>query len=67
MNFRMEVEVLTDSSAARGLVRWSGCGRLKHLEARWLWLQERTRARSLHVGTVDSTLNSADLGTTVRF
>ena len=58
----MEVEVLTALSA-RGVVRPSGSGRVKHLEARWFWLQERTRAQELYVGTVDTTLNSAGLGT----
>ena len=38
-----------------------------HLEARWLWLQERTRAKELHVGTVDTALDSANLGTPRRF
>ena len=49
MNLKMEVEVLTHR-------------RVKHLEARWHWLQERTRSTELHVGTVDTTVNSA-LGT----
>ena len=57
------MEVLTDSSAARGMVRRSGSGRVKHLEARSLWLQERTPAKELHVGTVDTSLKSADIGT----
>ena len=63
MDCKKEVEVLTDSLAARGMVRRSGCGRVKHLEARWLWLQERTRAKVLHVVTVATALNSADLST----
>ena len=63
MNIEMEVEILTDSSAARGMVRRSRSGRVKHLEACWLWLQERTRAKQPHVGKVDTALNSADLGT----
>ena len=36
---------------------------MKHLGARWLWLQERTRAKVLHVVTVATALNSADLST----
>ena len=36
---------------------------MKYLEARWLWLQQQTRAKGLHVGTVDTELNSADLVT----
>ena len=63
MNIEMEADILTDSSAARGMVRRSRSGRVKHWEACWLWLQERTRAQEPHVGTVDTALNSADLGT----
>ena len=54
-NIEMGVEISTDSCAARGMVRRSGSGRVK--------LQERTTATHLHVGTVDTALNSADLGT----
>ena len=36
---------------------------MKYLEARWLWLQQQTRAKGLHVGTVDTELNSADVVT----
>ena len=36
---------------------------MKYLEACWLWLQQQTRAKELHVGTVDTELNSADLVT----
>ena len=63
MNIEMGVEILPDSSAARGMVRRSGSGRVKHLEVRWLWLQEQTREKELHVGTVDTAHNSSDLGT----
>ena len=45
------------------MVRRSRSGHVKHLEGRWLWLQERTRAEELHVGTVEIALNSDDLGT----
>ena len=45
------------------MVRRSGSGRTKHLEAGWLWLQERALTKEPHVGTIDTTLNSADLGT----
>ena len=55
--------VLTDSAAARGIVRRTGSGRVKHLEARWLWLQDRVRSGDVRVGCVDTALNTSDLGT----
>ena len=56
---QMVTKVLTDSAAARGIVRRSGSGRVKHLEARWLWIQERVRVGDVIVGCVDTQLNTA--------
>ena len=36
------VEVCTDSSAANGIVHRQGCGKVKHLECRQLWVQSKT-------------------------
>ena len=54
--------VLTDSDAARGVVRRTGSGRVKHLEARWLWVQECVRSGDIVIGCVDTSLNTSDLG-----
>jgi hypothetical protein len=56
---------LTDSSAARGMACRTGPGRVKHLETRWLWIQERVREKSISLGKVDTKVNPADLGTKV--
>ena len=32
-------QILTDSSAANGIVHRQGCGKVKHLECRQLWVQ----------------------------
>jgi len=37
----MKVEVCTDSSAANGIVHRQGCGKVKHLECRQLWVQSK--------------------------
>jgi hypothetical protein len=63
MGLDMAARVLTDSAAARGVVRRTGSGRVKHLEARWLWIQERVRSGDVVVGCVDTSLNTSDLGT----
>jgi len=42
-----KARILTDSSAAKGIVHRVGCGKVKHLEARQLWVQDAVRRRSL--------------------
>jgi len=44
----------------------TGPGRLKHLQTRFLWLQERCRARELEVCTVGTDSNPGDMGTKVH-
>lgn len=63
MKLDMTARVLTDSAAARGVVRRSGSGRVKHLEARWLWIQERVRSGDVVIDCVDTSLNTSDIGT----
>ena len=52
-----DVEVLSDSSAARAFASRRGLGRMRHVATRYLWLQERVRRRELavkRVGTLDN-------------
>ena len=55
----------SDSSAARGMAGRTGSGAVKHLETRWLWLQERVRAMQVEVEKVRGVVNPADLGTKI--
>jgi hypothetical protein len=55
-----KVEIFTDSSAANGIVHRLGCGKVKHLEARQLWLQEVVRMKTLQVKKVGRELNISD-------
>lgn len=59
----LEVEVLSDSSAARGMVARTGVGRTRHIETRWPWLQEQVRKKTLKLNPVDTMHNLADIGT----
>ena len=40
--FSVRLWVLSDSSAARAMTARTGSGRVKHVEARYLWVQEET-------------------------
>ena len=44
---RTELVVHTDSTAARGIAKRTGVGRVRHLEVADLWVQDRLRKRGL--------------------
>jgi hypothetical protein len=54
-----------DSSAARGIFGRTGPGRVRHLDTRHLWVQERVRRREMAVESVRGDENEADLGTKI--
>ena len=53
--------ILTDAAAARGVVARQCAGRIKHLEVRQLWVQERERLGDLSVDKIPRSQNHADL------
>ena len=53
-------EIKTDSSAAHGIAHRLGSGRVKHLEARQLWIQEVVQSRQLRVTKIPRKYNHAD-------
>ncbi|CAE7239270.1 unnamed protein product [Symbiodinium sp. CCMP2592] len=59
---KVESHLLLDSAAARGVIARQGAGRIRHLEAKMLWLQQYAR-ESLQVHPVDGKHNVSDLGT----
>ena len=61
--FSVRLWVLSDSSAARAMTARTGSGRVKHVEARYFWVQDRVRKKQFSVGSIDTSHNTADLGT----
>ena len=55
------VEVITDSSAAKGTASRMGIGKMKHLDVGWLWLQELVRKGKIIPRKVNGKVNPADL------
>ena len=49
MGLEMYFELLTDSSAAKGIVMRQGAGKVKHLDIKSLWIQERESLGGLKV------------------
>ena len=54
------LEVVTDSSAAKGVVLRSGAGKLKHLSVKQLWVQEFITEEKVKVSKTPRELNPAD-------
>ena len=55
--------VYTDSSSARQLASRQGCGRVRHISGKVLWIQEKTNSGELTLRQVGTTWNIADVGT----
>ena len=55
------LEILTDASAARGVIQRQGAGRIKHLSVKQLWVQERESEKDLSITKIPRAINWADL------
>ena len=55
-----DVELCTDSSAAKSFVSRRGLGRMRHLQIRDLWLQQEVGEGRVIVSKVSGTENPAD-------
>ena len=60
MNKTKQIKVHTDSSACEGIVQREGCGKVKHLEVRQLWVQEKIGDKSVEVQKVPREVNCSD-------
>ena len=59
----VNIVMFTDSSAAKGIVHRNGVGRMRHLETKFLWIQDVVKNRELEIKKVLGTENPADIGT----
>ena len=60
-NIASTVRIVSDSSAARAFASRRGVGRVKHVQTRYLWVQERMAMRHLALGKIGTKDNRADL------
>ena len=54
------IEVKEDSSAAKGIAARKGLGKLKHVDIKELWIQEKVHDGDLKITKVPGTTNLAD-------
>ena len=57
------LEIYSDSSAARGTASRRGLGKLRHVQTRYLWIQERVAENHLRICPIGTKNNLADLCT----
>ena len=55
------IDVFIDSSAAKGFASKRGVGKIRHMEVKWLWLQEEVRRQRVKISKVLGTQNPSDL------
>ena len=59
----INVDVETDSTAAIGMCSRTGVGKTRHIQVRWLWIQDAIRDKVVRLKKVKGTENEADMGT----
>ena len=57
------IRAITDSSSCRAFSERLGVGRLKHIDARYLWMQLEVKKGTLVMDSIPTLWNVADLGT----
>ena len=63
LGVRIPVRIWTDSSATMGICGRQGVGKLRHVDTRTLWVQQRVRSGELEIRKVRGEVNPADLFT----
>ena len=63
MGCTFKVVMYSDASAGRSMVFRKGIGRVRHLETKYLWIQDVVREKRLQLLKVKGTSNPADIGT----
>ena len=60
LDLEYDVKIYGDSSAARGTLARQGSGKIKHLETKQLWLQERIHKEEIEYVKIPREKNMAD-------
>jgi hypothetical protein len=61
IGIQMKIRLMADSSSAIAVTQRRGLGRLRHLQVKELWLQERVRAGLIEMDRVPTEHNMADM------
>ena len=61
MEWRLEIVVHSDATAAIGIARKKGLGRIRHLDVTDLWIQDKIRSRQMELRKIDGKKSCADV------
>ena len=61
MGCEMSFDIFTDSSAAMGISMRTGLGKVRHIDTRLLWVQQKLKEGKFRIRKVDGCENPADL------
>ena len=61
MGWTYEINVHSDATAALGIARRRGLGKVRHLDVTDLWIQEKVRAKAVTLHKIDGSKNPADV------
>ena len=61
LGWNMKVRIWVDSTAAKAIASRTGLGRVRHLEVRYLWVQDALKDGKFMVVKVRGDLNPADV------
>ncbi len=61
LGWTVKVRVWTDSSAAKAVANRRGLGKLRHVELKWLWMQDMFKEGRIQLKTVRGDEHVADL------
>jgi hypothetical protein len=61
LGWHLKVRLWVDSTAAKSIASRTGLGRVRHLEVRFLWLQEVVRKGRLMLRKIPGEKNPADI------
>ena len=59
----MGIEIIGDASAALGIIKRQGLGKLRHIDTNYLWIQEKAAKKKINYGKIKGTETPADLFT----
>ena len=65
MGCSITMRMRTDNQAARQIALKQGVSKIRHLDGRYLWVQEQIAAGAFTVSPIDGRINPADVGTKV--
>ena len=61
LGWQVKVQLRVDSSAAKAMVSRSGVGKVRHLEVRYLWVQDALNRKRFELRKVPGKTNPADV------